>query len=755
MSFAHRPLRLTALEDRTVPAPVLSNVAITSALTEGGTAHLTGSVADPGVAGPLALLVNWGDGAVTQAVSLPDGTTTFDVTHTYRDNPARAPIGQFNVAVNLTDSQGGVAAAPGLIAGPNAFGYAAYAGPNAGSRLNLGDAGVFKISDDDSDWAFPVDLGANTFQFYGTSYTGAGSLFVSTNGFISFNGFDFFTNDLTTTPVQATIAPLADNWVTYRNADDMVLGRFEDANGDGTPDHLVVQWTDIQHLFGSPPITFQAVLALNTGTTAGDVVFNYLHLDPSDGHSNGALGAVGIKDGNAVGADAVSIKTINGFTNPSVVDGGSIRFTAATLPAASAAITVTNAPPALVGLGLSATTAAPGDGVTLTGTVADAGVLDTHTATVDWGDGSAQQLVSVDLSTHTFSAVHAYAAAGQFTVGVSATDNDGASSPTTTAGTVTVKAATSVTVSPLTGPREGVSGTFTSFTGVRGQSLTFAATVGGPATGLTAVWDFGDGTKLVIPAVSPGLLSASHTFTAGGTFTVTLTVRTDTGSATTGVAIKVKAAELQADPLGGTALVVGGTTHNDLIIVTPSGHSGTVRVYVNCSNVGTFTPTSRVIVYAQAGNDAVKVDGAVRLPAWLYGGAGNDVLLGGRGNDVLLGGAGNDVLLGGRGHDLLIGGMGSDWLVGGGDGDLLIAGTTNADDDPARLSQIVASWTSSTGYNDRVRASGKGCSGWGHAHADGAFDVLVGGSGQDWYLAGKTDRVLGRKSAEAVDIIPV
>ena len=64
--------------------------------------------------------------------------------------------------------------------------------------------------------------------------------------------------DLNGNPPRAAIVPMSEDWVTNKTTADKVLGRFEDANGDGTPDRLVVQWTDIQYILGSPPVTFQA-----------------------------------------------------------------------------------------------------------------------------------------------------------------------------------------------------------------------------------------------------------------------------------------------------------------------------------------------------------------------------------------------------------------------------------------------------------------------------------------------------------------
>src|SRR4051794_4087646 len=102
--------------------------------------------------------------------------------------------------------------------------------------------------------------------------------------------------------------------------------------------------------------------------------------------------------------------------------------------------------------------------------------------------------------------------------------------------------------------------------------------------------------------------------------------------------------------------MVGGTQGNDTIVFTPGGNAGDVAVSLNGKSLGTFHPTSRLVAYGYGGDDDIQVAGSISLPAWLYGGDGNDRLKGGSGNNVLLGGAGDDLLVGGSSRDLLIGG---------------------------------------------------------------------------------------------------
>jgi Ca2+-binding RTX toxin-like protein len=72
------------------------------------------------------------------------------------------------------------------------------------------------------------------------------------------------------------------------------------------------------------------------------------------------------------------------------------------------------------------------------------------------------------------------------------------------------------------------------------------------------------------------------------------------------------------------------------------------------------------------------------VPAWLFGGDGNDTLTGSSAADLLFGGAGNDTLYGGAGDDKLTGGDADDLLIGGDGHDELLggAGIDSLTDDP-------------------------------------------------------------------------
>jgi Ca2+-binding RTX toxin-like protein len=263
--------------------------------------------------------------------------------------------------------------------------------------------------------------------------------------------------------------------------------------------------------------------------------------------------------------------------------------------------------------------------------------------------------------------------------------------------------------------------------GVRGQSLTFAvhaddASPIDAAAGLNYSVDWDRDGHIDESFVGGQDVELRHTFTAAGDFAVQIVVTDkDGGGAALEHSVRVTVVTLETDPdTGGTTLMVGGSTGDDWILLTPVCYSSKVAVFMNGRFLGKFRPSAGATVFGQAGNDVI-VAAALRLPTLLDGGAGNDWLWGGRdndllfggegddwlfggsGNDVLVGGAGNDHLAGGCGRDLLIGGSGRDALWGGPDADLLIGDATLFDDNPVALDALRDEWAARRDRTTRVR----------------------------------------------------
>lgn len=157
---------------------------------------------------------------------------------------------------------------------------------------------------------------------------------------------------------------------------------------------------------------------------------------------------------------------------------------------------------------------------------------------------------------------------------------------------------------------------------------------------------------------------------------------------------------------------------------------------------GTFRPTGRLIALGLGGDDDIEVAASIGLPAWLYGGQGNDRLKGGAGDDVLFGEDGDDLLVGGGGRDFLIGGMGADRIVGNAEDDILVGGCVRFADYDRAVAAIMAAWTNAAhSYKLRCdRISGGVSEGFRLADGvtvfdDNAKDTLTGCEGLDWFFA--------------------
>jgi Ca2+-binding RTX toxin-like protein len=176
---------------------------------------------------------------------------------------------------------------------------------------------------------------------------------------------------------------------------------------------------------------------------------------------------------------------------------------------------------------------------------------------------------------------------------------------------------------------------------------------------------------------------------------------------------------------------------NDVVVVHHSvSHSTTIDGGSGCDML--TGGSGRDLILGGSGDDLLAGHGGDDV---LLAGSGRDDLFGGSGDDVLVAGDNDDLLYGGSGRDLLVGGQDNDYLDGGSDDDILIGGVTIHDNDVDALDAVMAVWTSSMNFADRVETlteSGGLLEAGVAVFDDDDTDVLIGGSGRDLLFADVT-----------------
>ncbi|MSR56051.1 MAG: hypothetical protein EXS05_00015 [Planctomycetaceae bacterium] len=534
--------------------------------------------------------------------------------------------------------------------------------------LNPADSGVVTVLDGVDDGAAAIDLGVNTFTFYGTTYTGASSLFVSSNGLITFGSANptAANTNLSASPSQAAIAPFWDDLRTdLDGAADLVLSRFEDTTGDSVRDRLVIEWSSVRHAPGSPsPATFQAVLQLDTGSSDGNIVFNYGDLDFGDATvDNGAGATVGLKAAGAQGLDRLLVAKNNGV-HPLIGSGRAILFER-TRPVGDI---VDVAPDPHL-------SSVPSVDVTFTRPI-DLASFDFHDVTLTRNGGANLITSAVTVS---FVSGSTYRINGLTNI----TGYDG-----TYAATVNMGGIADLVGQHGTG---SISDTWTADNPPPDIQM-LSATANGSTT-LTVTYEvltspvdpFNLGVYRSSDATVGGdVLLATVSLSATADTTVGTHVKTFTiGSGAGQIALPAAgAAEVDADyfllfvadptdaipetdassPGDNNVVAFAGVYHaaKNLVQVHGSGAADTVTVsatpgvtYNGTTSTYSTGDVTGLRIRAHGGNDVVNA-AAYTKPLLAFGGDGNDTLTGGTGADVLDGGAGDDTLAGNAGNDSYI-----------------------------------------------------------------------------------------------------
>lgn len=256
---------------------------------------------------------------------------------------------------------------------------------------------------------------------------------------------------------------------------------------------------------------------------------------------------------------------------------------------ASTTVTITNVAPLV-----DATWAVDGAQVTLAAAVADPGVDDTHTATIDWGDGTVES--DVPVVDDAIDAQHTYLATGTYDVSVTVTDDDGGtgvdgdtieitSVPVLALGVAIDEIATTPEGTPVT-----LSGTFSTPEGVEADAVTVAVT---PAEGVAPITASVD--------AAAGTWSIDHTYPDDGTFVVA--AEACAPGATCGRAT-AEATSTNVDPIvdaGGERQTTGALALDGVTFTDP----GTADTHTATVDWGDGTPVQPATVVPGPGGGAV------------------------------------------------------------------------------------------------------------------------------------------------------
>jgi hypothetical protein len=407
-------------------APTLADVTVTSPVVENGTATLTGTYADVGTQDTHQLDIDWdGDGTFDQTVTVTGGN--FSVPHQYLDdNPTGTASDTFNINIRLRDDDGGQASATTPITIQNAnpvvtLNAIATINENGTATISgtYSDVGTQDTHQLDIDWngngtfdqTVLVTGGAFTVsrQFLDDNPTGTASDTFNINVRLRDDdgGVSADSKPLTVQNVNPSVT-LTPPQAINEDETAILTGSISDI---GTQDtfSLTVNWGDPQSpnniqtfTLGTTPLT-QASNGVTWDPTTRTFSIEHQYLDdnPTGGPVNIYTIQVGVTDddtGTATAQTSITVRNLDLVlqlaANQTVNEGANLDLTGGQL-----------------------------------GTFTDNGTQDTHTATVDWGDGSGTQAVTVTEAngSGTLSANHTFADNGVYTVRVTVIDDDGGS----------------------------------------------------------------------------------------------------------------------------------------------------------------------------------------------------------------------------------------------------------------------------------------------------------------------------------------
>lgn len=535
-------------------------------------------IIDPGLDTVSSYVIDWGDGTIDTVSAVQLQTQNRTVSHLFRDNSEPNPNVLYTIVVDVIDEDGtheqaGITSVRVVNATPVASAGGPYqilipdttkvvegamtdAGPDDTHLFQWDFDGDGVFGETGSDAANGNEVGVNaTFDVVGAApgtVFDVGLVVTDDDGGVS---------QIATTTIQYLSIPKI-NGVTWGTAEinenDVAELVIDFSDADPNQIHTItVDWGDA---------TDPTIVTLPVGNRSVTLPHRYLDDNPTETPLD--LYDVGIVVANSVADDS-----------------------------AEASIQVSNLPPEINELDSDASSLlekSEDNVVAISGSVADVGSIDTHSATIHWGDGSAPETVSVDSLTRTFAGAHTYVESGIYEITVTVTDDDS------------------------------------------GKSIASKtdAIVGG--VGLV------NGTLFIIGTDGRDKIDfhydkSSDELTVDAKLNQIVPDNTDDPES---YAERIRRTLPASSVQRVVSFLCGGNDHYD-------GQIGSVNADDNSNSI-----VLRHIVFGGDGND--KLHGGDGDDA-LLGGAGLDDLKGRDGNDILVGGTDDDKLYGDSGNDLLIG----------------------------------------------------------------------------------------------------
>ena len=419
---------LTVIVEATPPRIDNSRITVTpTVIVEGGTVTVTGSFEDLSQTNDHTVTVDWGDGSSSPA-TVDQIQNTFVATHIYLDdNPTRTAEDALALLISVADGSNNVASTTfGLfyVKVQNELPHGLVLTTSTGSVTENGaavllngsfqDAGTrdtHRVTIDWGDGSAPevIDLPTGVTSFSGIPHVYLNNPAVGSNYTIRVDVTD---DDEPLRPISATqsvtvsdVAPANLQFTTVPGTG--VEGSLVTLSGSFTDPgvrdgHTVtVNWGD-----GSAPTT----LDLAAGVTVfSGLTHVYGDDDPTGTSSDNYTITVSVSDPAEAAASTSATSTINIANALPSVTG--VTITRPGIPGAVSQIL-------------------ENEEVVLTGSYSDPGLRDTHTVTIDWGDGSSSN-ATVNALTRTFTARHRYlddnpsgTAIDTYAIGITVTDDD-------------------------------------------------------------------------------------------------------------------------------------------------------------------------------------------------------------------------------------------------------------------------------------------------------------------------------------------